>query len=295
MQDNLLSRDQPDDPFLNCSIFDGASTANFIFLVLISLGILISYLPQYKRIYDKRTSEGLSTDFLLLGSSSSLFTLTNIILVSSRARECCYSGALSTFNCISSQLNLFQISIQCVCAILILVFVLVITRNSIKQDKHEYKRIVRVGKIVLFHAFLSVIQIIIGYLNSTSVLFSIANVNGLLSAALTVVKYVPQIYTTYNLKHPGTLSIGMMCIQTPGGFVFAATLIFTKGSHWSSWVSYLVAACLQGTLLSHCIYYEYIVGNETAEELERGEVERIEAENRQETDASEENGLLEQQ
>ena len=37
------------------------------------------------------------------------------------------------------------------------------------------------------------------------------------------------------------------------------------------------------------------MGNETAEELERGEVERIEAENRQETDASEENGPLEQQ
>lgn len=295
MNDNLFKRDPQDDPFLNCSIFDGASTTNFIFLVLISIGILISYLPQYKRIYDKRTSEGLSTEFLLLGSSSSLFTLTNIILVSSRARQCCYNGALNTFNCISSQLNLFQISIQCVCAILILVFVLLLTRNSIKQDKHEYKRIVRVGKIVLFHGLLSIIQIIIGYLTTTTVLFSIANVNGLLSAALTVVKYVPQIYTTYTLKHPGTLSIGMMCIQTPGGFVFAATLIFTKGSHWSSWVSYLVAACLQGTLLSLCIYYEYIVGNNTAEELEREEVERIEEENRQATDASEENRLLEQQ
>ncbi|KAG5416691.1 hypothetical protein I9W82_005655 [Candida metapsilosis] len=140
-----------------------------------------------------------------------------------------------------------------------------------------------------------IFSIIIGYLTTTTVLFSIANVNGLLSAALTVVKYVPQIYTTYTLKHPGTLSIGMMCIQTPGGFVFAATLIFTKGSHWSSWVSYLVAACLQGTLLSLCIYYEYIVGNNTAEELEREEVERIEEENRQATDASEENRLLEQQ
>ncbi|KAI3404661.2 hypothetical protein KGF56_002557 [Candida oxycetoniae] len=84
----------------------------------------------------------------------------------------------------------------------------------------------------------------------TSALYSIANVNGLLSAALTIVKYVPQINTTYHLKHPGTLSIGMMCIQTPGGFVFAATLMFTKGSHWSSYVSYLVAAILQGTLLT---------------------------------------------
>lgn len=90
-----------------------------------------------------------------------------------------------------------------------------------------------------------------------------------------MMKYVPQITTTYRLKHPGTLSIGMMCIQTPGGFIFTMTLFFTKGSHWSSWVSYLVAALLQGTLLLLCIYYEYI-RNEgiTSEILERREIDR---------------------
>ncbi|CAK9438850.1 uncharacterized protein LODBEIA_P30740 [Lodderomyces beijingensis] len=256
---------------LNCSVFEGASTVNFVISILISIGIIISYIPQYRRIFLKRTSEGLSTNFLLLGSCSSLFTLTNIILISSRARRCCYIGALNTFNCINSQLNLFQISIQCVCAILILVLVLVLTRDSVKQDRAEYARIVFVGQVVLFHAIVSVLEIMIGYTSGTAILYSIANVNGLLSAALTVVKYVPQINTTYHLKHPGTLSIGMMCIQTPGGFVFAATLMFTKGSHWSSWVSYLVAALLQGTLLTLCIYYEYFCPkHEGYDEVESG-------------------------
>ncbi|KAI5961265.1 uncharacterized protein KGF55_004190 [Candida pseudojiufengensis] len=269
---------------LNCSVYEGASTFNFILSILISFGIIISYLPQYKRIYDKKTSEGLSTNFLLLGSCSSIFTITNIILISSRARQCCYIGALNTFNCINSQLNLFQISIQCVCAILILVFVLVITKHSIKQDKEEYKKIVIVGKIVLAHGIISFIEVIVGYTH-TNYLYSIANVNGLLSAALTIIKYVPQIHTTYTLKHPGTLSIGMMSIQTPGGFVFASTLIFTKGSHWSSWVSYLVAACLQGVLLLLCIYYEYIKPKYDYEplpdELEGQQIARIEEENLQ--------------
>ncbi|CAI5758885.1 unnamed protein product [Candida verbasci] len=279
---------QRDDEFKYCSIYDGASITNFIFSVLISVGILISYLPQYYRIYIKKTSEGLSTQFLLLGSCSSIFTLTNIILVSSKARKCCSIGALNTFNCINSQLNLFQIGIQCTCAILILVLVLIITKDSIKQDKHEYARIVRVGKLVLIHGILSIIQIIIGFTTNQNILYTIANTNGLLSAALTVIKYVPQIYTTYKLKHPGTLSIGMMCIQTPGGFVFTATLYFTKGSHWSSWVSYLVAALLQGSLLLLCIYYEYFKGKriknmeESAEELEREAIERIIHENEQE-------------
>lgn len=276
-----------------CSTFEGASTTNFIFLVLITFGIFVSYLPQYYRIHVKRTSEGLSTNFLLLGSSSSIFTLTNIVLVSSRARQCCYSGALSTFNCINSQLNLIQISIQCTCAIFILVLVLVLTKGSGKQDKHEYSRIVKVGKIVGAHGALAVLQVVVGFASKQSTLYIIANTNGLLSTLLTVIKYVPQIYTTYTLKHPGTLSVGMMCIQTPGGFVFTATLFFAKGSHWSSWVSYLVAALLQGSLLTLCIYYEYF-GNHVLNELaERAAVERIVEENLHEQAESETEPLIE--
>ncbi|KAK6456136.1 mannosyltransferase [Scheffersomyces xylosifermentans] len=264
----------------SCSVFEGASTVNLIFSILITFGIVISYLPQYHRIYVKRTSEGLSTNFLLLGSCSSIFTLTNIILVSSKARYCCSSGALNTFNCINSQLNLIQIGLQCTCAILILVFVLILTKDSLKQDKHEYGRIVTVAKFVSLHGIVSLVQIVVGLWSSKSVLYSIASINGLLSTLLTVIKYVPQIYTTYLLKHPGTLSIGMMCIQTPGGFVFTATLFFTKGSHWSSWVSYLVAASLQGLLLILCIYYEYFHNKGMDAELsERAAVERIIAEN----------------
>lgn len=193
---------------------------------------------------------------------------------------------MDTFNCINSQLNLFQIGIQCSCAILILVLVLIITKDSIKQDKAEYKRIEEVGKIVAAHGIISLLEIVIGFSTNYTVLYSIANINGLLSTLLTVIKYVPQIYTTYRLKHPGTLSIGMMCIQTPGGFVFTATLYFTKGSHWSSWVSYLVAAILQGTLLLLCFYYVYFQGGlhngESAEELEREAIERIINDNRHE-------------
>lgn len=253
-----------------CSVYEGASVANFIFLLLITFGIFVSYLPQYYRIYKKQTSEGLSVNFLLLGSCSSIFTFTNIILISSRARYCCRTGALTVFNCMNSQLNLLQIGLQCTCAVAILVFVIVCTRDSVKQDKEEYARIIQVGRLVVVHAGASLVQMVIAFSTNRSVLLSLAQVNGLMSTLLTVIKYVPQIYTTYQLKHPGTLSVGMMCIQTPGGFVFTATLFFTKGSHWSSWMSYFVAAMLQGTLLMLCFYYQY-----KYPQLEEQAVERI--------------------
>lgn len=265
-----------------CSRYEGASVTNFVFLVMITVGIFVSYLPQYHRIYVKRTSEGLSTNFLLLGSCSSIFTATNIILISSTARSCCRGGYLTAFNCLNSQLNLIQISLQSVCAIMILVLVLILTQNSIKQDPHEYAKNFRVGKFVLAHGVISLIEIIVGFSTNDRILVSIANVNGLMSTLLIFIKYVPQIHTTYKLKHPGTLSVGMMCIQTPGGAIFTATLFFTKGSHWSSWISYVFGVLLQGTLLSMCLYYEYFKGG--AKEAERREVERIVEENLHEAD-----------
>lgn len=240
-----------------CKAYEDASVSMFSIAVLITVGIFISYLPQYRRIMQKETSEGLSTNFLLLGSCSLIFTFTNIILISSRARYCCRIGALTLFNCLNSQISLFQIGLQSVCAILILVFVILWTRNSVKQDKDEYVRIVRVAKIVVAHGIISIIQIVVAFVSTRLVLLLLAQFNGLMSTALTIIKYVPQILETYRLKHPGTLSIGMMCIQTPGGFVFALSLMFAKNNHWSSWISYFVAAMLQGTLLILCIYYEY--------------------------------------
>jgi len=51
-----------------------------------------------------------------------------------------------------------------------------------------------------------------------------AGVLGLTSAALAVIQYAPQIYTTWELKLVGALSIPMMCIQTPGAILMVTNL-----------------------------------------------------------------------
>lgn len=84
-----------------------------------------------------------------------------------------------------------------------------------------------------------------------------ANVLGVMAAVLAAIQYFPQIYTTYMLKHVGSLSIPMMCIQTPGGFLFAGSLASRLGvSGWSTWGVYLVSGTLQGVLLAMAVYYE---------------------------------------
>lgn len=83
-----------------------------------------------------------------------------------------------------------------------------------------------------------------------------ANFIGVLGTCLAAVQYLPQIWTTWRLKHVMSLSIIMMCIQTPGSFVWAGSLAARLGpSGWSSWGLFLVTGTLQGCLLAMAISF----------------------------------------
>jgi uncharacterized protein with PQ loop repeat len=84
-----------------------------------------------------------------------------------------------------------------------------------------------------------------------------ANSLGLAATALAVTQYLPQLWTTYRLKSVGSLSIATMCIQTPGSYVWAASLAYRLGwQGWSIWGLYCVTGTLQGMILTLGITYE---------------------------------------
>lgn len=84
-----------------------------------------------------------------------------------------------------------------------------------------------------------------------------ANLIGVCGTGLAAVQYLPQIYTTFVLKNVGSLSIPMMCMQTPGSFIWAVSLAIRYGKNgWSTWGLLLVTGTLQGILLTMGIYFE---------------------------------------
>lgn len=84
-----------------------------------------------------------------------------------------------------------------------------------------------------------------------------ANVLGVGATVLAAIQYLPQIWTTYRLRHVGSLSIPMMVIQTPGSFLWAGSLAARLGPEgWSTWGIFIVTGCLQGCLLGLGIYFE---------------------------------------
>jgi hypothetical protein len=129
--------------------------------------------------------------------------------------------------------------------------------TSIKQ--HSYQTAVTVAFICLLHGLAVIFVSFWLILSLPNYLQIWANTLGISSAILAIIQYFPQIWTTYHLRHVGSLSIPMMVIQTPGSFVWAGSLIFRYGTDgWSSWAVFLITGFLQGCLLVMGVYFEIL-------------------------------------
>ena len=129
-----------------------------------------------------------------------------------------------------------------------------------------YQTALAITGICLFHALVTIIISVAFELRQPAAVAAWANFLGVLAAILASIQYFPQIYTTFRLRRVGSLSIPMMCIQTPGSLVWAGSLAARKGwSGWSIWGVLVVTACLQGTLLAMAIYFEYFGPNNKRE------------------------------
>lgn len=137
-----------------------------------------------------------------------------------------------------------------------------------KSLPHTYQTALLVTFLSVLHAILTLIlSVYYVYLRPEHSQWW-ANFLGIFSTILASIQYFPQIWTTWNLKRVGSLSIPMMCIQTPGSFVWAGSLAKRYGSEgWSAWGVYLVTGCLQGSLLVMGSYFEIMERRRERDEL----------------------------
>ncbi|KAJ5167897.1 uncharacterized protein N7482_003491 [Penicillium canariense] len=237
--------------------------------VLIILGILLSYLPQHIRIISLRSSFGISPYFILLGTTSGTSAFANILVFPKTAADVACCQEISGLACFAGLLGVFQMGMQWICFFsILLLFVIYFPRATSPTDPTHsvpstsngptYRTALVITAICLLHALATVIISVAFAIRQPTALHAWANFLGILAAILASIQYFPQIYTTFRLGCVGSLSIPMMCIQTPGSLVWAASLAAREGAKgWSVWGVLVVTACLQGTLLVMAIYFEY--------------------------------------
>ncbi|KAF3767613.1 hypothetical protein M406DRAFT_253504 [Cryphonectria parasitica EP155] len=257
-----------------CSDLRDPGFVNLVVSVIIVIGMLISYMPQHYRIISRGTSEGISPYFVLLGTTSATAGFTNILTLPKSIQDAGCCQELETFECVAGVLGIVQLGVQWACFafifILFLVFFRYATANIAEEELEDaeeeprWQTAVMVATVVLVHILLTVIISAVIVLIYPSHLNSWAIFNGVLAAGLAAVQYIPQIAMTYHLKHVGSLSIPMMCIQTPGGLLFAASLAVRLGwAGWSTWGIFLLTAIMQGILLFMALYYVFVSNGST--------------------------------
>jgi len=122
---------------------------------------------------------------------------------------------------------------------------------------YTWRTAVTVAFICLFHGLVTIVISTTLIISRPHLLGTWANVLGIFSTILAAIQYLPQIWMTWHLGHVGSLSIPMMLIQTPGSFVWSASLAARLGVEgWSTWGVFLVTGCLQGCLLGMGIWFE---------------------------------------
>lgn len=242
----------------------------------------MSYLPQHYRIISRRSSFGLSPYFVLLGTTSGTCQFANILVLPRSRADIACCKEVSGFACFAGLLGIAQVGVQWSCftamfdrpihyfyskahlftsLLLFLIFFPRATPSTPNPAKDPAGPSIRTALVVtiicLVHGIITFILSLYFILVYPDSLQSWADFLGIFSTILASIQYLPQIYTTFTLKKVGSLSIPMMCIQTPGSFVWAASLAARLGKEgWSAWGVYVVTGCLQGSLLVMGIYFE---------------------------------------
>ncbi|KAF2268751.1 PQ loop repeat protein-like protein [Lojkania enalia] len=238
-----------------CRELSHPDIVNFSVSVFIVLGILVSYLPQHYKIISRRSSAGLSPLFVLLGTVSGTASIANILTLPESTRDMGCCKEIGRFPCAAALLGITQIGVQWTCFFFImLLFLIFFPRNSPEADINERLPTWKEAILVLS---LSLTFFIFAFLGSVIFVYALpghirgwANFLGLLGTLLAAIQYLPQIYMTWKLQEVGSLSVPMMCIQTPGSFVFASSLAVRLGpGGWSAWGLFILTGCLQGILL----------------------------------------------
>lgn len=236
---------------------------NFAVSVFLVLGILVSYLPQHYKIISRRSSRGLSPLFVLLGTVSGTASIANMLTLPESTRDMACCKDIGNFPCAAALLGIAQIGVQWTCFFFImLLFLIFFPRNPQPSDENSPHALPTWKEAVLVLA-LSLAFFVVALLGSIIFVYAFpshtrawANFLGILGTTLAAIQYIPQIMTTWKLQETGSLSVPMMCIQTPGSFVFAASLAVRLGpGGWSAWGLFILTGCLQGCLLTLSLYF----------------------------------------
>ncbi|RVD85105.1 uncharacterized protein DFL_003436 [Arthrobotrys flagrans] len=258
------------NPSARCDELKSPSTTTFAISCGLIAWTIASYIPQYARIIRRQSAEGLSTLYILLGASSGICAVANILVLPSSQVDigCCKTN--DTYPCVAGLLGMVQVINGVACFLGVMFLYIYYAREeaeakrtgrrpSMSSQMRTYRR-VRKAWFVLFFVFAWALLIL---LVSAIILHRFpsyaqnwADFLGVLVAALACTQWLPQVFTTWHLGHLGSLSVAMLALSTPSTWIFGFSLISRVGSAgWSAWIVYVLVGTMQIILIGTAIFF----------------------------------------
>jgi len=234
----------------------------------ISLGVflwiasMLALIPQHVKMWQTRSSVGLSFYMLFLSNINQFSSVINATLLKFPQIQACFEVGI--LECSPSLLTVYQlVGIWIVTFPLYIWFLLFFLRTEeFKADPKQRDRNWLIARI-LFLLFIAYAVIMMGIAISFLLAFGECGkptINfgwsvGIASIATTFIQWSPQIYQTWRLKAVGSFSILTLAIQAPGTLVVVYFLAFLSNESVSTWLSYLTAGVQQLVLLALLVYF----------------------------------------
>ena len=215
--------------------------------------ILLTYLPQYYKIIQNKSTEGISYFFLLLGNISNFTNFFGSLLLNYQIIDCC--SYVSSGKCMNLLLPIYQMFTPWI-SIYVLFIIFLIYDTSYGN---EYKK-----AFIYFSLFTFFCVILLGIIGLILIIHFqtmhnhvnlFGNTLNIISTITCILTYLPQIIKTYNLKKLGNLSLISLAFQAPGSLIVFFYQAFLVHAPLSIGIPYLFSGLLQVTLFILSYYY----------------------------------------
>lgn len=209
----------------------------YVLGVILCIGGMISYIPQYYSLIKTKQHKGISEMSLLFLNFGAVCLAANSFILN-WWKFTCYTQC-SFWLCSANLLSMFQIMVGWIIVLpLYLIFVRYKMRNS---DRKALYDVMYFGIYIIFTLVMVIVGISEKTLNPNSNgFFQIsAKVLGIISAVFSCVVWIPQIVKLIKTKHQGTLSLVMFIMQTPGNAIIIMFQILYD-QDWTTWFAYAV-------------------------------------------------------
>jgi uncharacterized protein with PQ loop repeat len=247
-------------------------------------GTLLSYVPQYYKIYQNKTPKGLSESTIVCGIYSCVFNVLGTIqqdfysLTHCRINHSCYADIIP----------IIQLVAPLICIVILYAYYLLYARNlysflpdintdSYARNSEKILQIYTRSKYhVIINTLLIVLFILINTVCSVNTIVNSGKVYNIISAIFSIVMWFPQIYMTYQLKTAHSLSLIALTVHSLGCFATVIYQRFLLHQNWLVIANYIIGGLSEGFIVCLIMYYRKCKYSNSNDALNRNLFSNIE-------------------